>query len=303
MSVTGLKKNANSLSVSQKSDILDADEPRLSMRRQCELLGYNRSNYYYSAHPRAHTSLEDKEVIMQRVDYWNTEQPAWGVKTLVPLLLAEGFKVSHEFLREIRREMGLETIYPKQNTSKSAKHARKLPYLLRALRGNDMIWLPNLVWAIDITYIKMHRSHMYLTAIIDWFSRFILGWELSDTLESAPILDLVKRTVNNCGIPAICNSDQGSQFTSDDYIQYLANQGIAQSMDGKGRWTDNVVIERWFRTLKIENVYINEYPSPRELNVGIGSFIETYNHVRPHQSLTYKTPAYVYKNCFQQCQF
>lgn len=236
---------------------------------------------------------------MQRLDYWNTYEPAWGVKTLVPLLKNEGMKVSHELLRQLRSEMGIETIYPKANTSKSSKNSRKLPYLLRHLRANDMIWLPNYVWAIDITYIKMGFSHMYLVAIIDWFSRFIVGWELSDTLETAPVLAALKSANEQYGLPAILNSDQGCQFTSCDYMIYLLDHRILQSMDGKGRWVDNVIIERWFRTLKVEHIYINEYSSPRELRAGIKGFIEIYNHIRPHQSLEYNTPAHVYENCFK----
>jgi putative transposase len=245
-----LKKNMSDMAASKKRELLDDNEPKLSIRRQCELIGYNRSNYYYVEHPRISSTPGYRELIMQRIDYWNTEQPAWGVKTLVPLLKTEGFKISHELLRQLRSEMGIETIYPKQNTSKSTKNARKMPYLLHELRAKDMIWLPNYVWAIDITYIKMGRSHMYLAAIIDWYSRFIVGWELSDTLKGAPILDSVKLATKKYGIPAILNSDQGSQFTSEDYMLYLLKQKISQSMDGRGRWVDNVVIERWFRSFK-----------------------------------------------------
>lgn len=239
-----------------------------------------------------------RELLMQRLDYWGTEEPAWGVRTLVPLLRWEGFEVSRDLVRGLRAEMGLETIYPKENTSKSTHGAHKMPYLLRHLRAQDMIWLPNLVWAVDITYIRMCRSHMYLTAIIDWMSRFIVGWGLSDTLETTPVLDTVKRANAGYGEPSILNSDQGCQFTSEEYIAYLVGRKIRQSMDGRGRWADNVVIERWFRSLKIENIYIYDYQSPRELHAGIGKFVERYNFVRPHQSLGYETPASVYNGFF-----
>ena len=146
----------------------------------------------------------------------------------------------------------------------------------------------------------MSKSHMYLAAIIDWHSRFIVGWELSDTLETAPVMDCVKQAIAKYGIPAILNSDQGSQFTSDEYMSYLFARKIRQSMDGKGRWADNVIIERWFRTLKIENIYINEYIFPRELRIGINDYIDRYNYVRPHQSLDNKTPAAVYENFFKE---
>lgn len=284
----------------KRAEMLDPEESRLSMRRQCELLGYNRSSLYYVPRPRLSECVEYREILMQRLDYWNITEPAWGIKTLVPLLRDEGYRVSPELIRGLRVEMGLETIYPKENTSKASKNARKLPYLLGYLRRNGMIWLPNLVWAIDITYIKMARSHMYLIAIIDWFSRFIVGWELADTLDSAPVLDCVKHAVTVYGVPAILNSDQGSQFTSDGYMSFLYRNGIRQSMDGKGRWVDNVIIERWFRSLKIENIYINEYISPRSLHIGLNEYVERYNFVRPHQSLRDETTATIYVSCFKK---
>jgi putative transposase len=190
-------------------------------------------------------------------------------------------------------EMGLCAIYPKPNLSKPGKGHKKFPYLLR----NKAIWLPNQVWAIDITYIPMARGHMYLTAILDWHSRYIVGWALSDTLETAPVIEAVKAAIKRYGVPGI-SSDQGSQFTSDDYIELLAAQGIRQSMDGKARWVDNVRIERWFRSLKTEYVYINEYCSPRELRAGIAAYIAAYNGQRPHQSLGYDTPLNVYWSTF-----
>ena len=159
---------------------------------------------------------------------------------------------------------------------------------------NMPIFMPNQVWAIDITYIKMGRSHMYLTAIIDWYSRFIVGFALSDTLDTAPVLDAVKRAVNRYGVPAIINSDQGSQFTSDDYTGFLREQKIRQSMDGKARWVDNVIIERWFRSLKCDDIYINEYRMPKELRLGIAAYVKEYNTERPHQSLGYKYPTQAY---------
>ncbi|WP_156946386.1 IS3 family transposase [Desulfitibacter alkalitolerans] len=143
---------------------------------------------------------------------------------------------------------------------------------------------------MDITYIKMGRSHMYLTAIIDWYSRYIVGWELSDTLDTAPVLAAVKKAISQYGKPEIINSDQGSQFTSDEYTSYLKQENIKQSMDGKGRWIDNVVIERWFRSLKIERIYPYEFTSPRELRIGIREYVQEYNNERPHQTHNYSTP-------------
>jgi putative transposase len=275
------------------------DSGELSVRRQCEMLSYNRSNHYYVQRPRSSAALDFREEVMRRLDYWSVEEPAWGLRKLVPLLKSEGLEVSHELVRELRGEMGLETIYPKENTSKAAQNARKQPYLLRTLRRQGMIWLPNQVWSIDITYIKMGRSHMYMTAIIDWMSRYLLAWELSETLKAAPTIECVKQAIERYGQPAILNSDQGSQFTSDEYMALLAGLGIRQSMDGRGRWADNVVIERLFRSLKVENVYINEYVCPRELRAGIAKYFDRYNNVRPHQSLEYRTPASVYHGFFK----
>ncbi|WP_295209865.1 IS3 family transposase [Ruminococcus sp.] len=172
-----------------------------------------------------------------------------------------------------------------------SKNSLKFPYLLKNLK----IDRPNQVWSIDITYIKMGRSHMYLTAIIDWYSRFIVGYELSDTLDTAPVLAAVTNAMEQYGNPEIINSDQGSQFTSNDYIEFLKAKNIRQSMDEKARWVDNVVIERWFRSLKTELIYINEYSNPRELRQQIGGYIKDYNNERPHQALGYKLPVQVYQ--------
>ena len=153
-------------------------------------------------------------------------------------------------------------------------------------------------WSIDITYIKMYHGHMYLTAIIDWFSRRIVGWELSDILDTRSVLDAVRTATDNWGIPAILNSDQGSQFTSEEYKQLLQNLHIRQSMDGKSRWADNIMIERWFRSLKTELIYVNEFRSPKELRRAISNYIETYNSLRPHEALDYATPDQVFFNSF-----
>lgn len=162
----------------------------------------------------------------------------------------------------------------------------------------NRVHFPNQVWAVDITYIPMKYGHMYLTAVIDWHSRFIVGWSLSDTLESASVIGAVTGAIERYGIPSILNSDQGSQFTSDAYVNLLAGLDIRQSMDGKARWVDNVIIERWFRSLKTEYIYINEYSSPKTLRAGIADYISLYNYARPHQSLDYQTPAAVYMSPF-----
>jgi putative transposase len=220
--------------------------------------------------------------------------PYLGCRKLVTKLAGDGLKTNRKEVRRFMAEMGIYAVYPKPNLSKRNKQHKIYPYLLR----NKAIFLPNQVWAIDITYIKLRHGHMYLTAIIDWYSRFIVGWALSDTLDTAPILQAVKQAIKTYGMPAIINSDQGSQFTSEEYTGFLKGQGIRQSMDGKARWVDNVIIERWFRSLKHDDIYINEYNSPKELRRGIAGYVNDYNHERPHQSLNNAVPAAVYTSCF-----
>lgn len=268
----------------------------LTVKRQCELLDINRSSVYYEPSKPTGDEIQRKEHIKARLDYWHTEFCWMGTRNLVKKLRQddkiEG--VGRQLVRRYMLEMGIFAVYPKPDTSKANKQHKKYPYLLRG----KQIWLPNQVWAIDITYISLGRSHMYLTAVIDWYSRFIVGWALSDTLETAPVLKALKGAIEQHGVPAIINSDQGSQFTSDDYTSYLKVLGIEQSMDGKARWVDNVIIERWFRSLKTEDIYISCYESPRELRQGIKEYIRKYNNERPHSSLNDLRPAEAYGSRF-----
>jgi putative transposase len=268
----------------------------LTVKRQCELLEVNRSSFYYE--PKQPTAEEKarEEHIKKRLDYWHTKHCWMGSRKLANKLKKEDKieGIGRQLVRRYMREMGIFAVYPKPNLSKPSKEHKKYPYLLRKMN----IWLPNQVWAIDITYIPMKQGHMYLTAIIDWYSRYIIGWELSDTLETAPVLEAVKNAINKYGTPAIINSDQGSQFTSDDYISLMKEHKIRQSMDGKARWIDNVIIERWFRSLKTEDIHITEYDSPRALRQGIREYIKEYNFERPHQSLGYKRPCEIYDSVF-----
>ena len=266
----------------------------LNIKRRCELLGIGRWAAYAKLKERSAEAIEREEMIKKRIDNWHTIEPCSGVRKLRQHLRNENIVAGRKLIKRLMEEMGLHAIYPKPNLSKPGKDHKSFPYLLR----NKPIWLPNQVWAIDITYIPMVRGHMYLTAILDWHSRYIVGWVLSDTLETAPILGAVKAAIEQYGTPGIINTDQGSQFTSDDYIKLLATEGIRQSMDTKARWIDNVRIERWFRSLKTEYVYINEYSSPRELRAGISDYIAAYNEQRPHQSLDYDTPLKAYMSAF-----
>ncbi len=266
----------------------------LSVRRQCELLGITRSTIYYERREPDEESVRLKEEILSRIDYWHTTMPYMGTRKLAAKLRTEGYAVGRKLVRTYMREMGIHAVYPKPNLSKRNFKEAIVPYLLR----NKAVYFPNQVWSIDITYIKMQHSHLYLTAIIDWFSRKIMGWELSDTLETAPVLNAVQAAVERFGIPAIINSDQGSQFTSAEYKTLLRSLNIRQSMDGKSRWVDNIMIERWFRSLKTENIYINEFHSPKELRQAIRQYVREYNTLRPHEALDYDTPANVYLSCF-----
>lgn len=211
------------------------------------------------------------------------------------LLKGDGFSVGRKPVRRLMQVMGLYVIYPKPNLSKRDFRESIVPYLLK----NKVVDFPNQVWSIDITYIPMGRGHLYLTAIIDWFSRKIMGWTLSDTLDTSPVIETVKEAVARFGVPAIINSDQGCQFTSCEYKNLLRQYKIRQSMDGKSRWADNIMIERWFRSLKTELIYINDYASPKELRAAIRDYVEQYNSIRPHQSLDYLTPHQVYGASFE----
>lgn len=233
---------------------------------------------YYTPVAPSPEALEREEWIKAKLDFWHTKQCCLGTRGLKKKLCKEdGLVCGRKLITRYMVEMGIHAVYPKPNLSKNKQH-KVFPYLLR----NLPIFLANQVWAIDITYIKMGKGHMYLTAIIDWYSRFIVGWALSDTLDTAPVIVALSRAFATYGTPAILNSDQGCQFTSDTYIEFLKSHQIRQSMDGKARWVDNVIIERWFRTLKCENIYINEYNTPRKLRHGIRDFIKLYNTERPH---------------------
>jgi putative transposase len=269
---------------------------KLTVKRQCELLEVNRTGFYYEPSKPSEEAVAREEYIKSRLDYWHTKFCWMGSRNLLKKLRQDDgiSEIGRQLVRRYMQEMGIFSVYPKPNLSKPGKDHNKFPYLLRG----KQIWLPNQVWALDITYISLGRTHMYLTAIIDWYSRFIVGWALSDTLDTAPVLEAVKQAIETWGIPAIINSDQGSQFTSNEYIELLASNGIRQSMDGKARWVDNVIIERWFRSLKTEDIYITEYTNPRELRYGIADYVQKYNYERPHSSIKDMRPAQAFGGKF-----
>lgn len=270
-------------------------ESELPISRQCELLGINRSTYYYEPIKPDPREQERREQLMAKIDEIHTKYPYMGQRRITKKLREAGFNVGRKLVRSLMREMAIYPIYPKPNLSKRNFKHSVVPYLLR----NMPIYMPNQVWSIDITYIKMLHGHMYLTAIIDWYSRKIVGWNLSDTLDTVHVIRAVEEATAKYGIPGIINSDQGTQFTSNEYKELLKSLQIRQSMDGKSRWADNVMIERWFRSLKTEKIYIEEFQTPKELRSGIRSYIREYNTERPHMAHDYATPDSIYYGMFR----
>lgn len=258
---------------------------KLSIRSQCALLSVNRSSFYYDAKGESEYNLK----LMGLIDKINLDYPTYGVLRTQSELEEHKHFVSENRVRRLMRKMGIEAIYPKKNLSKLGKAKYIHPYLLK----NMEVTRPNQVWAIDITYIKMKRGFMYLTAIIDHYSRYIVGWTLSNTLDKEVQVNLVKQCIIKQGKPEIINSDQGSQFTSKLWVDTLKENNIRISMDGKGRALDNVYIERFFRTIKQDYVYLNPANDGLELYRGIKDYIAIYNS-RKHQGIGVK-PKIKYK--------
>lgn len=290
--MTGSKKNLQKYIKETGNKIKISEDCELTIKRQCELLEISRGSVYYKPKKRTNEDINKEEYIKGRIDYWNNKFSHYGARRLTILLNKEDeIDIGKKLVKRYMREMNIVALYPKASRYSNSSN-KKFPYLLK----NKEIFMPNQVWAIDITYIKMGRTHMYLTAIIDWFSRFIVGFKLSDTLETTPVILAVQEAIDKYGVPSIINSDQGSQFTSEEYILFLQKNKIRQSMDGKARWVDNVIIERWFRSLKCEEIYINEYNTPKELKQALIKYIYNYNHLRPH---SYYNGDYPYEVFFE----
>lgn len=261
---------------------------KLSLTRQAELLGISRGSLYYTAQ----SANEDDLVLMRRIDQLHMEYPFAGSRMLKGLLRQEGFTAGRLHIGTLMKRMGIEALYRRPNTSKPAPGHKVYPYLLRKLA----VTRPNQVWAMDITYIPMARGFVYLAAVIDWFSRKVLAWRLSVTLETAFCLEAVNEAIAWHGKPGIMNTDQGSQFTSITFIKALKDAGIAISMDGKGAWRDNVFVERLWRSIKYEEVYLRAYDSVSAAREGLRRYIAFYNTRRPHSSLAGQTPRQAYLN-------
>lgn len=272
-------------SLKERRKMVDTDERTLSIREQSNILQVNRSSLYYK--PKGETDLNLK--LMRILDELYLKHPTYGVRRMQEELRELGYSVNHKRVRRLLRLMRLEAIYPKKNLSKLGNAKYIYPYLLEHMEIDE----PNKVWAIDITYIPMHKGFMYLTAIIDVYSRYIVGWSLSNTLDKEVQVDLLKDSMAEHGRPEVINSDQGSQFTSELWTSTLKDHGIRISMDGKGRALDNVYIERFFRTLKQDHVYLNPASDGLELYKGIDVYMKTYNK-RKHQGIEQK-PEVKYK--------
>ncbi len=261
---------------------------KLSITRQARVLKISRGSVYYQPRPVSDADL----ALMRRIDELHLEYPFAGSRMLKGLLVGEEYKTGRLHVRTLMKRMGIEAIYRRPNTSKPAPGHKIYPYLLRKLQ----VTRPNQVWAMDITYIPMARGFVYLAAVVDWFTRRVLAWRLSITLEVDFCIEAVQEALAKYGRPDIFNTDQGSQFTSIDFIKMLKDEGIAISMDGKGSWRDNVFVERLWRTIKYEEVYLHAYRSVPEARVAIGKYLSFYNSKRPHSSLDGQTPDQVYFN-------
>lgn len=257
----------------------------LSVKEQAHLLTLSRASLYYIPRPPS----PEEVAVKHRIDAIYTQFPFYGSRRIAVTLHDEGRPIGRNTVRAYMREMGIEAIYPKPNLSAPHLENRIYPYLLRGLKAA----CPNHIWGIDITYIRLQGGWMYLVAILDWHSRYIVSWELDQTLEMSFVLDCVDSALAGA-VPAIFNSDQGSHFTSPQYIERLLAKDISVSMDGRGRALDNIFTERLWRTLKYEEVYLHDYQTPRETRQNLSRYLRFYNEKRPHQSLGYKTPASVY---------
>lgn len=273
------------LTRAERLTLLDRRGEGLPLKTQAELLSLNRSGLYYQ--PLAPSAEEI--ALKHRIDELYTLRPYYGSRRITATLRREGWRLNRKAVQRHMREMGIAGITPGPNLSKRRSVHQVYPYLLRGL----VIDGPNQVWGIDITYIRLARGWLYLVAVLDWFSRYVVSWELDDSLAPPFVLDAVASAFAQAK-PDILNSDQGSQFTSPVYLELLHGACIRVSMDGKGRASDNVFTERLWRSLKYEEVYLHDYQSPIEARTGISRYLDFYNHERLHQSLGYQTPAEVY---------
>jgi len=265
--------------------VIEQANLRLPIKRQCELLGISRSGFYYRGKGISPYNLG----LMKLIDEQYLRTPFYGADKMTIWLRLQGHRVNVKRVRRLMRIMGLEAVYPKRNLSKANKEHKKYPYLLRDI----IIDHPDQVWCLDITYIRLMNGFVYLVAVMDWYSRYVLSWELSNTLDNSFCLTALERALK-LSKPEIINTDQGVQFTSSDFIEMATTKEIKISMDSRGRAFDNIFIERLWRTLKYEEVYLKNYETIKEAQTNISAYFHFYNTERLHQSLKYKTPAEIY---------
>ena len=262
-------------------------ERTISVRTAAGLLSLNRTGIYYKH--RNNKPAEEELACKALLDRVHTDNPSWGARQLSKQLRMQGFKAGRFRTMRFMCEMGIDAIYPRMNLSKRQKKAQILPYLLK----NVDIRRPNQAWSIDITYIPIRHGFLYLTAIIDWYSRCIVGWEADDTLDTRMVIQAVRKAFR-IARPEILNSDQGCQFTSNEYKAFLRENHVRQSMDGKSRWADNIMIERWFRSFRYEEAYLTQYNNIREARQAIRSYVKKYNFERCHSAIGGVPPAQAY---------
>ena len=276
------------MSVEQKRSMIDQSDD-VSIAKQCDMVGINRSTYYYKAQP-----VNDKDLeMMAQMDKLHLEDPTRGTRRMMDELAKLDLKAGRQHVRNLMQIMRLKTVYCRPRTTVITPGDYKYPYLLRNVVVNRV----NQVWAIDITYVPMEKGYMYLFVIMDWYSRFIVGWSVSNTMETSWITQTLLKAINQYGIPEIINSDQGSQFTSEEYVSFVKGLETCKiSMDGKGRAIDNVYVERFFRTIKYDKLYLIELVTGHDVFKVCDEFITYYNCRRDHSSLQKRTPENVYKS-------
>ena len=269
----------------EKRALIEPEHASISLARQCELLGLARSSYYYQPVPESEENL----LLMRLLDEQYTRTPFYGIQKMTAWLRTQGHEVNHKRVARLLRQMGLMAVYPAPRLSQPGEQAVRYPYLLRGLSIDRV----NQVWSTDITYIRLQRGFLYLVAIMDWYSRYVLAWRTSITLETAFCLEALDQAFAGAR-PEIFNNDQGSQFTSTDFTGRLQAAGVRISWDGRGRALDNIFVERLWRSVKYEEVYLKEYQSVSDAERGLTAYFHFYNQERLHQALEYQTPVQVY---------
>ena len=285
MELEWLKKNSPA-SAEVRRSLLEPEHPSISLRRQCDLLDLPRSTAYYAPIPESRENL----TLMKEIDAIYLDNPSYGSRSLAAALSNAGWTANRKRVQRLMRLMNIAGVTPKRNLSKPASGHRVFPYLLR----NVAISHPDQVWSTDITYVPLRHGFVYLTAVMDWYSRYVLSWRLSNRLEGSFCVEALDEALSR-GKPEVFNTDQGSQFTSAAFVNRLLDRAVAVSMDGRGRALDNVFIERLWRSVKYQEIYLRDYTTVADVEEGLRLYFEKYNHERPHQSLDNLTPAKVYE--------